>query len=123
MIQEKDFSEIIEILKTNGVGFIECFFRTSIYFSESGWNDPEVESEEFRIDFSDGRNYLGSLHTSTKEPDFIGTAEEPPLDPKTQSAVENFQLFLDEKIVISFTFVDLLQGKCFICKYTTDLNF
>lgn len=60
-MKSKDFSGIVNLLRTNGVGFIKCFFRSNLYRE-----DIEDETTKiWKIDFSDGVNHLGTLETKT----------------------------------------------------------
>lgn len=67
-MKKKDFSEIAALLKKNGVGFIKLFFRSNQNAAEL---DEDPNDKEWVVDFSDGKNYLGSL---TMNPDSIDTA-------------------------------------------------
>lgn len=61
-MQKKDMSEIVEILRTNGVGFLNCFFRSSQSLVIDDEDEEALDtSKEWFIDFSDGKNYLGSV--------------------------------------------------------------
>ncbi len=109
MITSKDFSEIATILKTNGVGFLKCFF-------ESNQNPEELDKrlfeKEWILSFSDGKNYLGTLII---DPDSIGsmsTDEKLPIE-MTCYGVECPQF--EEKMHIDFFFtVRYMRGECII---------
>ena len=66
-MKKGDFSKITNILKTNGVSFLECFFRSSLYEDDLNY-EP---TKKWRLDFSNGTNYLGSLDTTNDEFDSV----------------------------------------------------
>ena len=121
-MKQKDFSEICTLLKTNGVGFIKCFFRSSLY-PEDLMNHPV---KDWRIDFSDGVRYLGSLITDS---DVIGFSsgtnilsknKEPMtytchVDPNHSGYSRSVTI---EMIITAFP----LQGECIIQDETTELT-
>jgi hypothetical protein len=74
-----DFSSIITTLQTNGVEFIELFFKSNFHTENlkdrneiSQETDPSEEdkkliADKWIIDFSDGKNHLGTFITTTYE--------------------------------------------------------
>ncbi len=121
-------SEIIEILKTNGVNFIECFFKTNLYLNDEEWNTVGKE-KDFRIDFSDGRNYLGSLDANT---DWIDDVLSEPLEAaREKEAIREFRFYLGKEtfntptdIIIDFKFDKSrsIHGSCVITCETTEIG-
>lgn len=127
-MQKKDMSEIVEILRTNGVGFLICFFRSGLHLDDEKWN-TQGEEKPWRIDFSDGKKYLGSLDTNT---DNIDCVESEPSEISVEGeTIKKFTLYLgknlgtENEVTIHFTFLDIpggLYGNCLISCESTELE-
>lgn len=125
-IEEKDMSEIVETLRTNGVNFIKCFFKSNLHLDDELWNHSNVEGKDWRIDFSDGKNYLGSLNTNTDEIDDVIT--EPSEHAAEKERVKEFRIYVGHifgtpvDVCIDFNFEDRIYGSCRIYCETTNLS-
>jgi hypothetical protein len=121
-MKDKDFSEIIKLIRTNGVGFVKCYFRSGLYPEDL--LDSASDYKEWRIDFSDGINYLGSLYTTTEE---FGDHD---TDPKNEKIVSECTLYLgkmgelkrDICLYLSFYPGLLIQGECIIATQSLNLE-
>ncbi len=108
-MQVKDFSGIEKILRTNGVGFIKCFFRSSLYPEDIDY-EP---TKKWRIDFSDGIKYLGSLDKETNAVGFSTTEKVRPLEYDLYFGKTQTNLDQELKIVLTYTSWPT-QGECII---------
>lgn len=108
-IEQKDFSEILSILQTNGVGFIKCLFRSNL-------NPEDIEYEPtkpWRLDFSDGIKYLGSLVTDT---DIVGFSTADGIQPLVYDCYidkKEIKFTEDLKIILTYTAWPV-QGECIL---------
>ena len=68
MKTKKNFLEIADLLKNNGVGFVKLYFKSNLSSEEI--DNEDSNDKQLILDFSDGKEYLGSLVLKTK---LIGT--------------------------------------------------
>lgn len=91
-------SKIKDLLENNGVGFVKCFFRSSLEPQEISENSKE---EEWMLDFSDGKIYLGSL----KFKNYTLALESIDGDtPSCTVSIDKQELGSEEHLEIEFTF-------------------
>lgn len=77
MDMKKDLSEIIQIVKNNGVSFVKLFFKSNLSYMQLNENE---DFGDWVVDFSDGKNYLGSLSVSSNN-DYLDSMTSDYVDP------------------------------------------
>lgn len=58
---KKNMNLIIDLIKNNGVSFVKLFFKSTLSDEEISELDEGLIKENWVIDFSDGKQYLGSV--------------------------------------------------------------